>query len=61
MAIWYILWSFGTFCGHLVYFSHFGMLYREKSGNPDTPTERTQTQKENFPSWNETYLKRYKF
>jgi hypothetical protein len=28
MAIWYILWSFGIF-------SHrFGMLYREKSGNP---------------------------
>jgi hypothetical protein len=31
---WYILWPFGTLCGHLVYFSHFGMLYREKSGNP---------------------------
>jgi hypothetical protein len=42
MAIWYILWSFGTFCGHLVHFvvtwyifSHFGILYQEKSGNPD--------------------------
>jgi hypothetical protein len=22
------------FCGHLVYFSHFGMLYQEKSGKP---------------------------
>jgi hypothetical protein len=33
-AIWYILRAFGTFCGHLVYFSHFGMLYQEKSGNP---------------------------
>jgi hypothetical protein len=34
-------WPFGIFCGHLVYiivfvytFSRFGMLYREKSGNP---------------------------
>jgi hypothetical protein len=32
-AIWYILWSFGIFYGHLVYFSRFGMLYEEKSGN----------------------------
>jgi hypothetical protein len=24
----------GTFCGHLVYFPHFGMLHRETSGNP---------------------------
>jgi hypothetical protein len=26
----YILWQFGTFCAHLVYFSRFGMLYRKK-------------------------------
>jgi hypothetical protein len=25
---------FGIFSGHLVYFPRFGMLYREKSGNP---------------------------
>jgi hypothetical protein len=24
----------GIFCGHLVYFSRFGKLWREKSGNP---------------------------
>jgi hypothetical protein len=24
--VWYILWSFGIFCGHLVYFSPFGMF-----------------------------------
>jgi hypothetical protein len=30
----YILWPFGTFCGQFVYFSRFGMFYREKSGNP---------------------------
>jgi hypothetical protein len=33
-AIWYILLPFGTFYGYLVYFSRFGMLYQEKSGNP---------------------------
>jgi hypothetical protein len=30
-----ILWKFGTFYGHLEYFSRFGMLYQENSGNPD--------------------------
>jgi hypothetical protein len=25
---------FGIFYGYLVYFSRFGMLYQEKSGNP---------------------------
>jgi hypothetical protein len=34
MDIWSILRSIGIFCGNLVYFSHFGMLYQEKSGNP---------------------------
>jgi hypothetical protein len=37
-AIWYILWHFGIFCGHLVYFPRFGILYYEKSGNPG-PTQ----------------------
>jgi hypothetical protein len=35
VAIWYILWLFGIFYGYLVYFSHFGVLYQDKSGNPD--------------------------
>jgi hypothetical protein len=42
MAIWSILLPLGTFYRHLVYFvailvyfSRFGMLYQEKSGNPD--------------------------
>jgi hypothetical protein len=26
--------SFGLFCGHFGNFFRFGMLYREKSGNP---------------------------
>jgi hypothetical protein len=41
MAIWYILRPIGKVDGHLVHivviwyiFSHFDMLYQEKSGNP---------------------------
>jgi hypothetical protein len=32
--ILHILWPFGIFFGYFVYFSRFGMLYHEKSGNP---------------------------
>jgi hypothetical protein len=28
------LWLFGIFCGNLVYFFRFGMLYQDQSGNP---------------------------
>jgi hypothetical protein len=34
MAILFILRPFGTFGGHLVIFSRFGMLYQEKYSNP---------------------------
>jgi hypothetical protein len=34
----YILWTFGMVSGNLVYFSRFGILYQEKSGNPDQAT-----------------------
>jgi hypothetical protein len=37
MDTWSNLRPLGLFCGfygHLVYFSRFGMLYEEKSGNP---------------------------
>jgi hypothetical protein len=30
----YILWTLDTARGNLVYFSRFGILYQEKSGNP---------------------------
>jgi hypothetical protein len=29
-AIWYTLWPFGIVCGHLVYFSQFGMFRPRK-------------------------------
>jgi hypothetical protein len=31
----YILWKFSIVRGNLAYFSRFGILYQEKSGNPD--------------------------
>jgi hypothetical protein len=34
-AIWYILRPLGIFYGYFMIFSSFGMLYGEKSGNPD--------------------------
>jgi hypothetical protein len=33
-AIWYSLLPLGIFNGNLVYFPHFGMLHKVKSGNP---------------------------
>jgi hypothetical protein len=46
MAIWYNVWPFGIMYGHLVYFgvilvyfSRFGMLYHEKSGNPGSSSK----------------------
>jgi hypothetical protein len=34
MVFCYILWTFGIIHNNLVHFSRFGVLYREKSGNP---------------------------
>jgi hypothetical protein len=35
MEICDTLWPLGTFSIHLVHFSGFGIMYQEKSGNPD--------------------------
>jgi hypothetical protein len=35
VSVWYTLWPFGIIYGYLVYFSRFGILYQEKSGNSD--------------------------
>jgi hypothetical protein len=37
MAIWYNLWPFGTVCGHLLYFSCFGMFGPRKIWQPCPP------------------------
>jgi hypothetical protein len=39
----YILWTFGIVSGNLVYFSRFGILYREKSGNPGPQAQTLHT------------------
>jgi hypothetical protein len=42
----YSLWTFGIVRGNLVYFSRFGILYQEKSGNPDNiyiPLKKSET------------------
>jgi hypothetical protein len=38
---WYIMGPFGIFYGNLAYNFRFGMLYQEKSGNPDPGTQKT--------------------
>jgi hypothetical protein len=35
MVFCYISWTFGIVRGNLVYISRLGILYQEKSGNPD--------------------------
>jgi hypothetical protein len=37
-AFCYILCTFGIVRGNLVFFSRFGILYKEKSGNPAQET-----------------------
>jgi hypothetical protein len=34
-TIWYILLHYVILCGHFVYFPRFGILYHERSGNPE--------------------------
>jgi hypothetical protein len=42
------LWKFGIFCGNVVQFSRFGMLYQKKSGNPGLNEEEPHFQKDSF-------------
>jgi hypothetical protein len=44
MAVWCMFYvPFGIFVDHLVYFSRFGMLYQDKSGNPAFDRSRSQS------------------
>jgi hypothetical protein len=38
MAIWYNLWPFGIVCGHLLYFSQFGIFGPRKIWQPWSQT-----------------------
>jgi hypothetical protein len=44
----YILLTFGMVCGNLVYFSNFGILYEEKSGNPGSGAFRQRREGKNI-------------
>jgi hypothetical protein len=44
-STWHILWPFGIFSPLLVHFTWFGMLYQEKSGNPDVSSSRAAVTK----------------
>jgi hypothetical protein len=50
-AISYSLRPLGIFCDHLVYFSSFGMLHEEKSGNPaaNCPARQHSMNLNSFP------------
>jgi hypothetical protein len=39
MASWYNFWPFGTVCGHLLYFSQFGMFGPRKIWQPCLVTD----------------------
>jgi hypothetical protein len=50
ITIWYSVWQFdlfygkfGIFYGHLLHYSHFGIMYRKKSGNPATEQGSRET------------------
>jgi hypothetical protein len=59
-AIWYNLWPFGNVCGHLSYYSHFGMFgpikiwqpcygsYKKRKGTLCKRFENTTLQFYNF-------------
>jgi hypothetical protein len=40
MGIWYNLWPFGIVCGHLLFFSQFGMLGPRKIWQPCLGAEK---------------------
>jgi hypothetical protein len=51
MVFCYILWTFGVVRGILVYFSRFGILHQEKSGNPAQEIGTKTAAKEALAAW----------
>jgi hypothetical protein len=49
-AIWYILWQFGTVCGHLVYISPFWYVGTNKNLATLNAATSKQAKKWNSPS-----------
>jgi hypothetical protein len=43
MAFWYILWPFGKFYGHLIYFYPFGYNVKGKIWQPLSPPAKKIT------------------
>jgi hypothetical protein len=52
----YILWTFGKVRGNLVYFTRFGILYLEKSGNPADDDHLTEWYPASLARWNITSI-----
>jgi hypothetical protein len=52
----YILKTFGKFCGNLVYFFRFGILYEEKSGNLDCDSRASTLARSRIPELGECFL-----
>jgi hypothetical protein len=48
LAIWNILWPFGSFVANEYIFTHLGILCRDKSGNPAPGANST---KHDFPNF----------
>jgi hypothetical protein len=42
MAIWYILWPFGIFYGHLVHFPHFVIFAKKNLATRNIPRLKTR-------------------
>jgi hypothetical protein len=68
---WYILWPFGLFYCHLVYivsiwymylmviwyiFPRFGMLYQDKSGNPEATSDKGVEKSNIFKTYLTLYI-----
>jgi hypothetical protein len=59
VLFWYLLLPFGVFCGRLVYFPHFGILYQGKSGIPGSKFNVWRIPFVVFISWQSFIIKSF--